>query len=147
MWLSFSSHYSFHEKECSGVDTNRTWLHLMLLYHDVSWWVTMTSLSSTFHYFYNLNNKPSFHKCGKWWLSNIFNTNFIFYTKTKLSFSQMGWKDFNTKHLIWVWPNASSYLSLLIQSLTVVQGDKSVLIGSLAAPLAMLATTKQQLSG
>lgn len=57
------------------------------------------------------------------------------------------WIDFNSKYLIWIWPEASSYLSLLIQSLTVVQGDKSVLIGSLAAPLATLATTKQQLSG
>lgn len=55
--------------------------------------------------------------------------------------------DFKSKCLIPVGLKASSYLSLLIQSLTVVQGDKSVLIGSLAVPLATLATTKQQLSG
>lgn len=46
MWLSFSVHCGIGEKECSGVDTNRTWLHLILLYHHghkVSWWVTGAS--------------------------------------------------------------------------------------------------------
>lgn len=42
---------------------------------------------------------------------------------------------------------ASSLQSLLIQSLTVELTDKSVLIVSLAAPIATLATTKQQLCG
>ncbi len=55
--------------------------------------------------------------------------------------------DFNTKNSTRVGPEASSLSSLLIQSLTVELADKSVLIVSLAAPVATLATTRQQLSG